>query len=308
MAARRLRVLFFGSSEFSLPTLVRLHAEHDVVAVVTQPPKPAGRGLGIAPTPVERLARDAGVAVLTPARLDGSFVDEVADMRFDLLASAAYGKIIPADVLALATRAALNLHPSLLPHYRGATPIQSALRDGCTRTGVTVFWMTARMDAGDIALATTVPIEPDDDYGTLHDKLAAIGGELFAQAAARVVEGTLTRTPQREEDATYCRPLTKDDARLQFDAPAQTVVNQVRALSPKPGGWMQYDGKRLKVLRAEVASWPADTGARAQAAVGTVIMDVRGPVVVCASGAVVLTRVIPEGKRAMSGAQFAQNK
>lgn len=310
MAARRLRVLFFGSSEFSLPSLNRLREQHEVVAVVTQPPKPAGRGLALVPTPVERTARDASIDVLTPTRLDRAFVEKAATLHPDLLASASYGKIIPADVLALPAKAALNVHPSLLPRYRGATPIQSALRDGCTQTGVTIFWMSPRMDAGDVALAQTVAITPSDDYGTLHDMLAAAGGELVVQAAALLEEGRLPRTPQREEDATYCRPLTKEDARLRFDVPAERVVNQVRSLSPRPGAWMQYDGKRLKVLQAQVASGrDRQDAAEATAMPGAVIMgSSSGPLVVCAQGAITLLRVIPEGKPAMSGAQFAQNK
>lgn len=303
-------MLFFGSSEFSLPSLARLHQDHDLVAVVTQPAKPAGRGLKLVPTPVERAAQDAGIPTLTPARLDAAFIEHVARLPVELLASASYGKIVPAAILALPALASLNVHPSLLPLYRGATPIQSALRDGCTQTGVTVFWMTTRMDAGDIALASSLSIGPSDDYGALHDTLASIGGQLLGEAAALLSQGRLPRAPQREEDATYCRPLTKEDTRLRFDAPADGVVNHVRSLSPKPGAWMQYDGKRLKILQAEVAAQPAHAqnagGATALAPGAVVTVDARGPVIACRGGAVRLLRVIPEGKAVMSGAQFAQ--
>ncbi|HEV2037741.1 MAG TPA: methionyl-tRNA formyltransferase, partial [Candidatus Eremiobacteraceae bacterium] len=205
---------------------------------------------------------------------------------------------------------ALNVHPSLLPRYRGATPIQSALRDGCKQTGATVFWMTQRMDAGDVALVREAPIEPSDDYGLLHDRLAQLGAELLEQAAALLSEGRLPRTPQREEDATYCKPLTKDDLRLQFDVPARRVVDQIRSLSPKPGAWMLFEGKRLKVLKAEVADKPADTAAASfstPAAAGSVIANnSSGPIIATAQGTIRLLRVIPEGKPEMSGAEFAQ--
>ncbi|MBV8670755.1 MAG: methionyl-tRNA formyltransferase [Candidatus Eremiobacteraeota bacterium] len=310
MAARRLRVLFFGSSAFSLPSLAKLRHDHNVVAVVTQPPKPAGRGLKLVPTVVERAAQDAGIPALTPARLDARLVEQVAGLHVELLASASYGKIVPDALLALPALASLNVHPSLLPSYRGATPIQSALRDGCAVTGVTVFWMTARMDAGDIALARSVGIAPADNYGTVHDRLAAIGGELLGESAALLSNAQLPRAPQREEDATYCRPLTKEDLRLAFDASADSVVNQVRSLSPKPGAWMQYEGKRLKVLQAEVAADQGlaqrTRGADALAPGALVTVDAQGPVIACRGGAVRLLRVIPEGKAVMSGAQFVQ--
>ncbi|MDQ6767250.1 MAG: methionyl-tRNA formyltransferase, partial [Candidatus Eremiobacteraeota bacterium] len=221
MTARRLRTVFFGSSDFSLPSLERLLQRHDVVAVVSQPDKPAGRGLAVTPTPVASAARHAGVPVLVPARLDAAFIRHIAQLRPELLASASYGKILPSALLELDGLTALNVHPSFLPRYRGATPIQSALRDGCDQTGVSVFWMTQRMDAGDVAIARPVPIEPSDDYGLLHDRLAQLGAELLDQAASLLSEGRLSRTPQREEEATYCKPLTKDDLRLQFEAPAR---------------------------------------------------------------------------------------
>jgi methionyl-tRNA formyltransferase len=303
MAARRLRTVFFGSSAFSVPSLSRLLGAHDVVAVVTQPPKPAGRGLRLTPTPVANVATDAGATVLTPARLDALFVAELARLSPELIACASYGKILPTAVLELPTLAALNVHPSLLPLYRGATPIQSALRDGRTSTGVTIFWMTQKMDAGDIALAREVAIDASEDFGALHDRLAQLGGELLEQAALLLSQGALPRTPQRDEDATYCAPLRKEDLRLRFDVPARRVVDQIRSLSPRPGGWMSYDGARLKVLQAEAVD-----GGPAGAAGSIAGVDDRGPLVTCALGAIRLVRVVPEGKAPMSGAQFARGR
>ncbi len=303
--ASRLRTVFFGSSDFSLPSLRRMLAEQEVVAVVSQPDRPAGRGLALTPTPVAKTAREAGAVLLLPRRLDGAFIAQIASLRPTLLACASYGKILPTNLLAIEGLRALNVHPSLLPQYRGATPIQAALRDGCEQTGVSVFWMGAGTDDGDIALSRSVQIDSDDNYGSLHDKLARIGGDLLGEAAQRLGEGNLPRTPQRAEAATYTRPITKEDLRLRFDVPARSVVNQIRSFSPKPGAWTTFEGKRLKVLEANVVS---RTHSRSEnAAPGDVLdWDELGPVIATSSGAVCLTKVIPEGKPMMSGAEFAK--
>jgi methionyl-tRNA formyltransferase len=303
MAARRLRTVFFGASAFSVPALERMLAEHDVVAVCSQPDRPSGRGLKLAATPVTLAARDAHAEVFTPDKLDARFIARIAALQPQLLACASYGKILPGALLELPGVSALNVHPSLLPLYRGATPIQSALREGCTQTGVTIFWMTTRMDAGDIALSRIVPIEESDDFGMLHDRLALVGAELLGEAAMLLSEDRLGRVPQREEDATFCKPLGKDDLRLALDKPARTVVDQIRSLSPKPGAWMPFAGKRLKVLEAAVAELPPD----ARAAPGEFVAGgAQGALIATAAGAIRLIRVIPEGRPAMSGTEFAQ--
>jgi methionyl-tRNA formyltransferase len=304
-----LRTVFFGSSSFSVPSLLRLLAEQDVVAVCSQPDRPAGRGLELAPTAVSAAARKAGVLVLTPAKLDDAFISQIRAQKPDLLAVASYGRILPAKLLAIQGAAALNVHPSLLPAYRGATPIQGALRDGRDETGVTIFWMSAGLDDGDIALARSVQIEPSDNYGSLHDKLALVGAELLSEAARLLSEQRLSRTAQRNEDATYTKPLTKADLRLRFDVPATAAVNQVRSLSPKPAAWMLFDGKRLKVLSANVVS--VNVASRVYSRLHTHPGDIigfeqNGPVVATLPGAICLTKVIPEGKPIMSGADFAR--
>jgi len=305
MAGRRLRTVFFGSSEFSVPSLERLLEHQDVVAVCSQPDKPSGRGLALTPTPVTIAARRAGRDVLTPARFDAEFIESIAKLGPQLLASASYGKILPASLLELPGMAALNVHPSLLPRYRGATPIQSALRDGCEQTGVTVFWMTPRMDAGDIAVARIVPIEPSDDYGALHDRLAVVGAELLDEAAMLLAEERLPRNPQREEDATYSQLLAKNDLQINFATEARSVVNQIRSLSPRPGAWMLFEGKRLKVLKAEVVESGRSDGTSASPG-SLVSNDPTGPVLAALPGAIRLLEVIPEGKPHLTGAEFAR--
>ncbi|HEV2878479.1 MAG TPA: methionyl-tRNA formyltransferase [Candidatus Eremiobacteraceae bacterium] len=316
MAARRLRTVFFGSSEFAVPSLERMLEQHEVVAIYSQPDSPAGRGLRITPTPVSIAGGRAGREVLKPRRLDGPFIESIARLRPELLASASYGKILPSALLELPGLTALNVHPSLLPRYRGASPIQSALRDGCEETGVTVFWMTARMDAGDIAVARSVAIDAADDYATLHNRLAGVGAELLGEAARLLSEGQLTRLPQREEDATYCRTLTKEDLQLQFAVPARIVVNQIRSVSPKPGAWMLLDGKRLKVLKAEVASIHGSVAVDFVSTVNPastiepgklIANEPAGPLIATEPGAIRLLEVVPEGRRLMTGAEFAQH-
>jgi methionyl-tRNA formyltransferase len=294
--------VFFGSSAFALPSLLATARDHDVLAVFTQADRPAGRGMKLRPTPIKTAATGAGIPVFTPERLDAAFVAGVASLHPQALATVSYGKILPATLLATPSLGALNVHPSLLPAYRGAAPIQAALRDGCTRTGVSVIWMSERMDAGDIALISEVDIAPADDYGSLHDRLAEIGAESLARSLAMLARGELRRTPQDESRATFTKPISKDDQRLQLDD-ARRAVNVVRSLSPKPGAWLELGGKRVKVLAAraeEIAPAPP----------GTIVStgdERNGPLIACASGGLRLVRVIPEGKPAMSGADFARS-
>jgi methionyl-tRNA formyltransferase len=300
--APRLRTVFFGSSAFAVPSLAALTRAHDVIAVFTQADRPAGRGMKLRPTPIRSAAAAAGLPVFTPERLDAAFVAGVAALRPQALATVSYGKILPASLLATPSLGALNVHPSLLPAYRGAAPIQAALRDGCTRTGVTVIWMSERMDAGDIALVREVDIAPTDDFGSLHDRLADVGAEALARALARLAAGTLTRAPQDEARATFTKPIAKDDQRLRLDD-ARHAVNVVRSLSPKPGAWLELGGKRVKILEARAEEI-------APVAAGTIVAadDERdGPLIACVSGGLRLMRVVPEGKPPMSGADFARS-
>ncbi|MBC5806895.1 MAG: methionyl-tRNA formyltransferase [Candidatus Eremiobacter antarcticus] len=310
MSARRLRAAYFGSSDFSVPSLEALAREHDIVAVCSQPDKPAGRRLRLTATPVSALAHERGWPLFKPVSIDREFVSMLAARNIDLLACASYGKILPASCLSVPKLAALNVHPSMLPRYRGATPIQSAVRDGCESTGVTVFWMTTQMDAGDIAAAIGVPIEPADNFGSLHDKLAVIGAQLLLESAGALADDRLPRMPQDEAGATYTKPLRKEDLRLRFDQPARAAVDQVRSLSPRPGAWMPFGEKRLKVLAAETLERlpeKAPGGQGFEAKPGTIVSDEqRGIFVATAPGAILLTSVLLEGKAAMSGRELAR--
>lgn len=283
-----------------MPSLLHLNREHDILGVYTQADRPAGRGLKMTPTPVKTAAAAAGLPVFTPDRLDGAFCEAVDALSPDVLVTISYGKILPARLLAAPKLGALNVHPSLLPVYRGATPIQAALRDGLARTGVSIIWMSERMDAGDIALAEDVEILPDDDFETLHDRLAQVSAQLLARATNELAKGTLARVAQDEAAATYTRPLSREDARLRLDD-ARRNVDVIRSLSPKPGAWLELRGKRVKVLQARAeGDAPGQAGA-------LLSLAGEGPLIACTAGALRLLRVVPEGKPPMSGVDFARS-
>jgi len=244
------RTLFFGSSAFAVPSLHVLAEKTDVAGVVTQPNRPAGRGHKLQPTPVKTAALELGLRVYEPASLK-HFVDEIKATRYVLFALASYGRILPQALLDLPALGALNVHPSLLPKYRGATPIQAALRNGEKETGVTIMLMDAGMDTGAIVLQERVRVDEDEDYGVLHDRLALFGGDLLGDAIDLAVRGPLPRRPQRGE-SSVTHPIGKQDLEIDWSWPPQRIVNAVRAYSPVPGARATIDGESVKLLRAHV--------------------------------------------------------
>jgi methionyl-tRNA formyltransferase len=296
-----LRVIFFGTSSFGVPILRALAREHDVVLAVTQPDKPSGRGLKQSPSAVKEAAHDLGIAVETPEKLDTETVRRVLALHADVLACASYGKILPGALVTSTEMPALNVHPSALPKYRGATPIQGALQAGEATTAVSVIWMSARMDAGDIALQIAVDIAPDENYGALHDRLAEIGANALLDALRLYGQNSLPRVPQDEALATYTRPISKPELELRFTASSHELANHVRAFSPKPGAWMPHDGRRLKILKAS-----AEPGGRIGSP-GELRVAANGdPLVATVDGQLRLLTVVPEGKRPMSGREYAR--
>ncbi len=272
-------------------------------AVVTQPDRPSGRGQKLAPPPVKSAALARGLAVYAPLRLR-PFAAELDALAPDILVVASYGRILPQAILELPRAGiAFNVHPSLLPLYRGATPLQSALRDGRTETGVTIMAMDAGMDTGDILLQERTPIGGAETYGQLHDRLALRGGDLLIAAIDRLLAGTLERTPQAargvpadEIAATLTRPLTKDDMAVDWSQPAARIVDLIRALAPAPAARAALSGENVKILAARLAlageaGVTADDGVVERAGDG---------------GGVVLLRVTPPNRGAMSGAAFAR--
>lgn len=245
-----MRSLFFGTSAFAVPSLHVTAEKTQLAGVVTQPDRPAGRGHKLQPTPVKTAALELGLRVYEPASLK-AFATQIAQTPYDFFALASYGKILPQALLDLPALGALNVHPSLLPKYRGATPIQSALLAGESLTGVSIMLMDAGMDTGDLVLQEPIEISADDDYATLHDRLALFGADLLGDAIDLAEHGPLPRRSQSGEPSVT-RPIGKDDLVIDWSWPPQRIVNAVRAFSPAPGARAVIGGENVKLLRAHV--------------------------------------------------------
>ena len=246
-----MKTLFFGTSAFAVPSLDVTAVRSDLAGVVTQPDRPAGRGQKLTPSPVKTSALEMGVHVYHPLKLR-EFAASIAGEGFDLFVLASYGRILPADLLALPKLGALNVHPSLLPKYRGATPIQTALRNGDAETGVSIMLMDAGLDTGDVVISERVAIIPGETYGELHSRLALIGAELLGRALDLAAIGEpLPRSPQCGE-ASLTKPIAKEDLVIDWSWPPQRIVDHVRAYAPQPAARATIDGETVKVLRAHV--------------------------------------------------------
>jgi len=253
-----LRIAFMGTPDFSVPALAELIAAgHDVVAVYSQPPRRAGRGMAETPTPVHAFAQAQGIEVRTPTSLKSEDEQRAfRDLDLDVAIVAAYGLILPQAILDAPRLGCLNIHASLLPRWRGAAPIQRAIMAGDTETGVAIMQMEAGLDTGPVLLAEHTPIGTTETAGELHDRLSAIGAGLMVRALAALERGSLDATPQPDDGVTYAAKIDKAEARIDWSRPAQELDWHIRGLSPFPGAWCDVarDGKqhRLKVLRAHV--------------------------------------------------------
>jgi methionyl-tRNA formyltransferase len=297
-----LRIVFFGTPEFAVPSLQTLLAGRDpVVGVVCQPDKPAGRGQHLTAPPVKHLALEAGVPVLQPEKLRvPEFVDALRAWMPDLIVVAAYGKILPATVLDSPRYGCINVHASVLPKYRGAAPIQWAILRGEERTGVTIMRMNERMDAGDILLQRETRIGAAETYGELQTRLAVIGAELLAEAIARLRAGTLAGQAQDEADMTLAPMIKKEEGRIDWAQPALAIARVVRAFNPRPSAFTYLDGKRLKIHRARA------TAAHSGRAPGTVILSGDSLTVATGDGTLTLEEVQLEGRRRLRASEFAR--
>jgi methionyl-tRNA formyltransferase len=283
-----------------------------VVAVVTQPPRPRGRGRGIEPTPVEARAREAGIRVLSPRKPRGEeFLDELRALAPDIFVVAAYGEILPPEVLALPPRGAINVHASLLPDYRGAAPVARAILDGRAETGVTIMRMDEGLDTGPMLLSASIPIVADETAGTLTARLATLGAGLLVAALDRLALGSLPETEQDTAAASYAPKVTAAEGSLDWTRPDAELERAVRAFDPQPGASTTWRGERLKVYRLEPV--PDDVpvagpAASAGEAPGTIIAVDPAPVVRCGDGLVRLVDVQPAGGKRMAGEAWARGR
>ncbi|MCE9663389.1 methionyl-tRNA formyltransferase [Halomonas sp. M5N1S17] len=251
-----LRVVFAGTPDFAASSLAALlQSRHSVVAVYTQPDRPAGRGRKLAASPVKTLALEHDLPVLQPESLKAPEAQaELAGFAADIMVVVAYGLILPQAVLDIPPRGCLNVHASLLPRWRGAAPIQRAIEAGDSESGVTIMQMDAGLDTGDMLLIRRTPITATTTGGELHDTLAALGGEAIVEALDALASGALTATPQPAEGVTYAAKLSKAEAELDFRQPAEALAAKVRAFNPWPVAWCTHGEERLRLLMATASS------------------------------------------------------
>ncbi len=313
-----LKSLFFGTSAFAVPSLDVVADRTDLAGVVTQPDRPAGRGQRLQQSPVKRAALDRGLRVYEPRHLR-DFASELRSLPFDAFVVASYGKILPAALLALPALGALNVHPSLLPRYRGATPIQAALLAGDRETGVTIMLMDAGMDTGDVVLQERLAIGEGEDFAGLHDRLAKLGAHLLGEAIAMGErDGLFARVPQHGEPSVT-RPIAKTDLEIEWGWPAARIVNHVRAYAPTPAARAILANTQVKLLSCHVeaktiachpersAEGAKSRDRRESLAPGTII-GVSGDdlLVTCRDGTIAVESLVAPNHGRESGASFAR--
>jgi len=287
-----------GSPDFALPSLQFLKESFNVVGVITQPDRPAGRGRMLTPPPVKILAEELGLPVFQPERLrTPEAFERLVAWNPDLIVVTAYGQILRQNVLSLPEFGCINVHASLLPRWRGAAPIQAAILHGDQKTGVTIMKMDAGVDTGDMLASREVEIQPDETAGQLSDRLAEMGGKLLVEILPEYLKGTLQAVPQPSEGATYASLISKEEGKLDFSNPAIQLERKVRAFNPWPSAFMEWQGGLMKIHRAKVANKPG------------FIPEIRAiidgcPAVGTTDGWLVLEELQPAGKKPMSGKVF----
>ena len=300
-----LRIVLAATAEFALPTLKALAAGPDeIAAVFTRPDRPAGRGRRLRASPVKAAAQHLGLTVLQPERVsEGEGLEELRELAPDLMFVVAFGEILSAEALAVPRIGAVNLHASLLPRYRGAAPIQRALMAGEEETGVTVQWMAEELDAGDTIVAHAVTIGAEEDFGSLHDRLADLGRQAAVEAVELLRRGEAPRLPQIEQEATYAPPIRREELVMDWGRSAVELERMVRAFSPRPGARTTRGGKLLKVLAAR-ADKKAGGGGGIPGLIVEAIPD--GFAVDGGSGRLLVLRVQPAGRTPMSAADYVK--
>lgn len=293
-----MRIVFMGTPQFAVKSLEACLKLGEVIAVVTQPDKPRGRGQEVSFSPVKELAVERGIPVLQPTKIRGTdFADVVKKLEADIAVVTAYGKILPQDVLDAPRRGCVNVHASLLPRFRGAAPIQWAIAAGDEKSGVCLMQMDAGMDTGGVIDRAELPILADDTSASLHDKLSDLGGVVLERSLARYVAGELPVVPQPTEGVVMAPMIKKEDGKLDWKKPARELERRLRAFTPWPGAFCTFEGALLKVAKASAGG--------GQGAPGTVLSaSPAGVEVACSEGSLLLLSLQPEGKRAMTAQEF----
>ncbi len=300
-----MRILFMGTPEISAVTLNKLISDgKNVIAAVTGEDKPRGRGKQLSPTPVKAFAIERGIPVFTPKTLrDAEFSNLLSELSPDVIIVVAYGKILPPEVIHFPKYGCLNVHVSLLPKYRGAAPMQRAIMDGEEKTGVTVMYMDEGLDTGDIIETAEFPITKEDDFESIHDKSAEIGAALVSSVIDRLPSG-ISRKKQDDSLASYAKKVEKQDAKLELSLPAERLDCIIRGLTPIPGAFVYHNDKMLKIARAVPTEGVGEVGEVIELdaiAEGSITVAV-------GSGALKITKLIPEGKGKMSAGDYIRGR
>ena len=303
------RLLFFGSPEFAIPSLRALmespNKEDEVIGVVTQPDRPKGRGRKLTPPPVKVLAQQYNLPIYQPETVkDPTFLKEVEKIAPDLLVVVAFGQILPKALLEIPPLGGINVHPSLLPKYRGAAPINWTLIQGETIAGITIIRLSPRMDSGDILFQRAMSIKPDDTFGTLHDKLAIFGAEMLLETLHRMKRGMLVPVPQDDALATYAPKLKKEDCLINWEKSAQEIANLIRGLDPQPGAYTYLEGKLLKLFHPRVIPLTPQNSLP-----GTIIeVTSEGLQIATRQGILVVKEVQLEGRKRLAVSEFIKGQ
>ncbi len=297
------KIIFMGTPDFSVPILKELHKEYGVELVISQPARPVGRKKVMTDPPVAVAAKLLGIELYQPETMNSEdALKIVSDIEPDLIITAAFGQLLPENILNVPVKGALNVHASLLPKHRGGAPIHRALMNGDKETGVTIMYMAKKLDAGDIIAAESIVIEDSDNTGILFDKLSKVGASLLMKTLPDVISGTNSRTPQNDGEATFSPNILKADEVISFNKPVRDVFNHIRGLAPWPVGHTMQDDKRLKIFAAEL------TDEKTDASPGTITgKSENGFLVAAADGLVNITEVQLAGRKKNNALDFISN-
>lgn len=292
-----IRIVFMGSPNFALPSLQRLARHYQVVGVVTQPDRASGRGRELKSPPVKMLAQELNIPVMQPQKLrEPEAMQQLQIWNPDLIVVAAFGQILKKEVLDMPKYGCINVHASLLPRWRGAAPINAAVLAGDEETGVTIMKMDVGLDTGPMLSMKRIRITPDDTAGSLFEALSTLGADLLIETLPAYMDGNITPQPQPEEGVTYAPMLKKEDGLLDFAKSAVELERRVRAMSPWPGAWFEWNSAPLKVHKAHVGQGKAEAGKR--------LVEQNQPAVGAGGGVLILDEVQPPGKKPMNGKSF----
>ncbi|MBX5318029.1 methionyl-tRNA formyltransferase [Staphylococcus caprae] len=289
------KIIFMGTPDFSTKVLEMLIAEHEVIAVVTQPDRPVGRKKLLTPPPVKKVAVEHNIPVYQPEKLKGSLeLDELLNLEADLIVTAAFGQLLPESLLESPRLGAINVHASLLPKYRGGAPIHQAIIDGEKETGITIMYMVKKLDAGNIISQKAISIEEEDNVGTMHDKLSFLGADLLKDTLPSIINGTNESIPQDGTQATFASNISREDERIDWNQNAQAIHNHIRGLSPWPVAYTTMDDKNLKLYAAHVIKNKKGTP-------GTIIETTKKAMIIGTGtdDAIALTEIQLAGKKRM---------